>query len=231
MLVHTAVPNKWKEDLVIDEGEPKNFTMVAEKAPKARKSSYMPRNSVSESQMISPAVHNNRKRRFNDPVEEVEQILYDDPNQVLEGTEIVEQEVVYEEVTIPAVKEQKKQNFIILKPRTSDPAPKKIMNYIRPATTQKEGTSFFLTEEGNLASTSNRDQSIKVEKSEKRVLATQIPSPPLESFTEFIFSGELYVQMPKRVFEAERDRLRAEVDKYKEILMEIRSKADELLGD
>lgn len=230
MLVHTAVPTKWKEDLVIDEGEPKNFTIIAEKTPKAQRSSRNT-NSETDSVTMSPTYHNNLKRKLSEPMEEYE---YEDEEEgpIAESAEIVEQEVVYEELTLPTVRENPKPMYILVKPRKTEPAPKKIMNYIRPATTQKEGTSFFLTEEGNLASTSVED-GIKTENQtseKKRVSAPLLPpSAPLENCTEFIFNGEIYVQMPKRVFEAERDRLRAEVERYKEVLKDVRLKIDGIL--
>lgn len=45
---------------------------------------------------------------------------------------------------------------------------------------------------------------------------------PLDGYSEFIFSGEKYVQMPKRVFEAEKQKLINEVDKYKNMLSKIK---------
>lgn len=45
---------------------------------------------------------------------------------------------------------------------------------------------------------------------------------PLDGYSEFIFSGEKYVQMPKRVFEAEKQKLIDEVDKYKNMLNKIK---------
>lgn len=229
MLVHTAIPIKYKENLVLDEGEPKKFTIIGEKKQKSRRSNYTPLNSESDSSLTSPPHTTNPKRKLEDPIEELEQYEY--VEEYPASDEIVEQE----ELTIETMpKEKIKQTYVVVKQGNNNH--KKIINYIRPALTKKEETSFFLTEEGNLAATSSNEEELKIEYEKpfrKRVVeqAPQTkPFPTLENCTEFIFSGEIYVQMPKRVFDAERERLTAETEKYKELLAEIKLKIEGTLG-
>lgn len=44
----------------------------------------------------------------------------------------------------------------------------------------------------------------------------------LEGYTEFIFGSEKYVQMPKRIFEAEKQKLINETEKYKSIISRLK---------
>lgn len=45
----------------------------------------------------------------------------------------------------------------------------------------------------------------------------------LEGYSEFIFSGEKYVQMPKRTFDAEKRKLTDEIEKYKNMLKKMKT--------
>lgn len=102
---------------------------------------------------------------------------------------------------------------------------KTIMNYIQPTVSDepKEEETFFLTEEGNISSTNVEQKEVEEQP------ATYKKSSPVENYSEFIFNGEIYVQMPKRVFEAEKEKIRGESAKYKEMLLKLRTQIDDLL--
>lgn len=55
-------------------------------------------------------------------------------------------------------------------------------------------------------------------------IAEEVKDPStLEGYSEFIFSGEKYVQMPKRIFDAEKQKMKDEIEKYKKILANVKT--------
>lgn len=231
MLVHTAIPIKWKEDLEVVEEIPENVKIIAEKSPKLTKSKYLPR--ISPVAIETPKTHNHHlhqmlKRKWED--KNIQEVVIDNnasteiPNPVIEEEHL---EAIESQPSLPP-KDHKKSTFIILKPNKmkQNISPSIVRNYIKIPETQKEEENFFLTEEGNIASSFKSPEKKKVRTHES---ASKTREEPLENCTEFIFNGELYVQMPKRVFEGERERLKAECERMKESLLDLRAKIDEML--
>lgn len=227
MLVHTAVPEKYRDDLVLDEGEPTTFTILDETQKQPRKSKFAPR--VSDQLIVNTtSIHNQLKRKWNEIAEDIESIEY--VNECSSPPpEVVDSNLLYEETTIPAPSREARK-YIVVKSRNAKltqlkfASPKKIINCIEPTrTTKTEEESFFLTEEGDIASSSNISD---VKNTQVEVLSNPPPPATLENCTEFIFNGELYVQMPKRVFIAEKERLKAEGENYRKMLVELRAKID-----
>lgn len=219
MLVHTAVPEKWDEESLLPEP---NFTVVGEPAEKKRKSQYMSRESLD----VKPAVIlNNQKRKLDDSAnDEVLDMIDTDGGPSSHG-------IVYEEVIIPPNKRSYK--CVVVKQKKSKSPPKMPMNYIQPTADSEDNKeeTFFLTEEGNISST-NIEKGPEIEEEEvPNVSDYKKSSQAVESYSEFIFNGEIYVQMPKRIFEAEKEKIRAETNKYKASLQRLKKQIDDLLGN
>ncbi len=204
MLVHTAVPVKWRDDLEIDESEPTEYNLVchSSKSSRARKSlSLIETPELRKNLIESPKA---QKRKALD----VENVLFDDgtaESYIIDPEPEVSEEVEYieEELPMPQIKENiEKPMYVVVKSNKSEsvviqPPSKKIMNYLKPAVTQKEGATFFLTKEGNITSWSNEEEAVKAETKSPEKKAqpkAKLPSPApaqLENYTEFIFSGEM----------------------------------------
>ena len=255
MLVHTAVPEKWNEDILNYDLE---FTVTGESAEKKRKSQFSLRESFDNQINTQPAIIlNNKKIKLDDSMNEEtfdNQITTQQPAIILNnqkiklddslnsneetiemiesdgGTTGTNHDIVYEEVVIPPAKRSYK--CVVVKQKKPKSPVKTIMNYTQPKVRDepKDEETFFLTEEGNISSTKVEQKEMEEEE--------EVQQPPsykksslssVESYSEFIFNGEIYVQMPKRVFEAEKEKIRAESGKYKAMLLNLRKQIDDLL--
>lgn len=223
MLVHTAIPIKWKPeiDLEIDENERTDFTIVQKESPsKTRNTPY-------------------KLKRKNDDSIKIQNISIESecstPTALVAKRKIQKmsnlQETAYEQITIPEGNEKKRMTYIVVKSnhlnnqKVTNSNPKKIINYLEPSasSTLKDEETFFVTNEGNIASTGT-NQEVKIPE-----ISSPSPSVPqqLENYTEFIFNGEMYAQMPKRVFDAERERIKAEVlEEYKKMIKSTKHQID-----
>jgi len=217
MLVHTAVPEKWNEEVAHADLD---FTIVGEPAEKKRKTQFACRESLDNQITAQPAIIlNNQKNKLdesmnsNEETDTIEMIDSDGTNH----------DMVYEEVIIPPPKRSYK--CVVVKQKKPKSPVKTIMNYIQPTVSDepKEEETFFLTEEGNISSTNVEQKEVE------EPPATYKKSSPVESYSEFIFNGEIYVQMPKRVFEAEKEKIRGESAKYKAMLLKLRKQIDDIL--
>lgn len=222
MLVHTAVPEKWNENVSNSETE---FTLVGQPAEKKRKPQYPSRESFDALTTPQPTVIlNNQKRKLDESTSASEDAL-----DMLESESGGQTNMVYEEVIIPPNKRSYKCVFVKQKQEKSPP--KTIINYIQPASAHDDSKeeTFFLTEEGNISSTNTDQKEPGIEdEGEQTVIEYKKPAA-VENYSEFIFSGEIYVQMPKRVFEAEKEKIRAENSAYRAMLLKLRKQIDNLL--
>lgn len=234
MLVQTAIPEKWQKDLFIYDELPNDggeFTIICKESPiKQRKSKFQPRSSTGEKKIeenMSIALHSNLKHKI-EASEDEEEIVEE---QIVEQLEQSSFEVLDKQtITLKQDPESNKKPLYVVVKRQKlnslpNPPPKTIMNFNnKPQVTTREAASFIVTEEGNIASS---EKTRKVDPVNKKKLK---PTSEIEGCTEFIFSGEIYVQMPKRVFDAERERLQEDVEKYKAALRDLRATIDETLN-
>lgn len=153
----------------------------------------------------------------------------------------------FEEVIIEQPKPKKRLQYIVLsskRPLTTETAAKLV---VKSRAKQKEEVPveiIDMQEQLNheaFMEYHEEEQSIwnnDVEIVEERSIAvaettdaakTEASPSKVDSFSEFIFAGEMYVQMPKRVFEAEKQKLRNEVEKYKNILKKFKKELDHLI--
>lgn len=232
MLVHTAVPKKYREDLVLDEGEPKDFTIVVDTQKQPRKNRFASRDNVDNDNHL--ANRSKLKRKWDETAEDIESIEYFNESAAT-NEQVVENLNLYEETVIPAPPREAKK-YIVMKSKNAKlthlklSSPKKIINCVEPTRAAETEETFFLTEEGNIASSSGfSDGKFKVNTSNNDPVAPLSKPVSLENCTEFIFNGELYVQMPKRVFDAEKERVKAEAENYRKALLELGTKIDEVL--
>ncbi|XP_070491444.1 uncharacterized protein Dlip2 [Chironomus tepperi] len=221
MLVHTAVPEKWNEEIADTELD---FNVVGEPSEKKRKSQFQSRETFDNQITAQPAIIlNNQKIKLDESVtsnEETIEMIDSDGNA---GSN---HDIVYEEVIIPPPKRSYK--CVVVKQKKPKSPVKTIMNYIQPTASlePKQEETFFLTEEGNISSTNVEQKEVEEPPAPSTYKKS---SSPVESYSEFIFNGEIYVQMPKRVFESEKEKIRGESAKYKAMLLKLRKQIDELL--
>lgn len=221
MLVHTAIPEKWNEEIATSDSD---FTVVGEPSLKKRKCQFPSRESYDNQITAQPAIIlNNQKIKLDESMtsnEETIEMIDSD------GTSGTNHDIVYEEVIMPPAAKRSYKCVVVKQKKPKSPV-KTIMNYIQPSVTNepKEEETFFLTEEGNISSTNVEQKEVE----EVPTATTYKKSSPVESYSEFIFNGEIYVQMPKRVFEAEKEKIRGESAKYKAMLLKLRKQIDDFL--
>lgn len=120
---------------------------------------------------------------------------------------------VYEEIVCRA---PKKYSLIVVKPPKPDPKAV-ILNKLAPTPVSDEDIAedqpVYSIEDENISSTQAVED--KPEEPEK--------GAEMEKYSEFIFNGEIFVQMPKRVFEEEKNRIRKECETYKLLLRKLKS--------
>jgi hypothetical protein len=208
MLVHTAIPQPYAENIQNPASSSINDVCVVKTIEKKQGTIVVPLSSVPEKIV-------ERKRK-------------------LTISSSSNNDSMSEKITLPSSKAQLRTFKIVVKPKTK-PKSQTVMNYIKPvsATTKKDEERFFLTEEGNISSTNvdpktqiSEDEVDKGDNSNKK---EKSPKLEMENYSEFIFNGEIYVQMPKRVFEQEKEKLLAESMSYKSLLMKMRHQIDLLL--
>lgn len=260
MLVHTAVPEKWKENMDDAEKVPK-FNIIGEPPNKKRKIREYTLSELSAKPKVIVKVEKvfPEKRSFVNkvsavsPTAIVEEIVEEDesddqitlhkqPNtETYKIEEISKQEPstrivsdpnrnqVYKEITIQSQMRGKKMQYIVVKPK-----PKLSTSPVKSIIPKPEvvdpALNVYIVEENADESSPSLD-STKVTPEEKSPAKSESLSSPqnvkpvesLENYSEFIFNSEKYVQMPKRVFEAEKEKLRKQSEKYRTLLCKLKN--------
>lgn len=266
MLVHTAIPEKWNED--VDVTENPSFTITGTQPERKRKfrdySTYgtndlsskpanlrltlkspptllnQRRSSSHFGQLCSPSHEgdDNDSQTTDDQSEETYKIAT--KMSKIEHDQL--QNTFYEEVFLEP-KRQKKVQYIVVKPKKKSGEPAMANTLIlntckreilsedvatvqeddREDDTQNEAVYFH--EEDNISSTN-------VEALQDKTPETS-PGPEklndsMKNYSEFIFNGEKYVQMPKRVFEAEKEKVSREAERYKNLLRKLKERLNKM---
>jgi hypothetical protein len=237
MLVHTAVPEKWSDNEDLWPQELKFNLVGLPSVKKLRKNHHSPRDISSASPKSPPKILNNGLKRkiLHEAFDATEQEDYIDEF----GESAGSSNNIYDDgPTLPA-KRTYKAGLVV---KQKNKSPKTIMNYIKQNTSNeiKDEETFFLTEEGNISSsdakvekrlsqsggggkssTSNRPSSTTAS-----TTTSVQQNSSIENYSEFIFGNEIYVQMPKRIFEEEKEKLRVETLKYKNMLLKLKNQID-----
>lgn len=226
MLVHTAVPEKYEE--VNSSSERLKFSVIGmplTSVEKKRKTHHEPREQTKITKNPVILNHQKRKLEYSD-----EATTADNENEKTnDNVSTSNSSNVYEEITLPPAPKRTYQCLVV---KTKSTPPKTVMNYINPTANDEDTKeTFFLTEEGNISSTNIEISDIKSiavktfqpsTSTSSSTFKKSESSAPIENCSEFIFNGEIYVQMPKRVFEEEKEKLMAEAEEklsqYKEKL-------------
>lgn len=257
MLVHTAVPKKWKECSDESNGDDPGFNLVGTPAEKKKKMREYTLNELSpKSQTIKvspknlPKVLNQQQRaskrvfKASTSLQEAEE---DENSQTMEyetgetykietvspvkipkfeSDEPSNSNTIYEEIAFRQQPRNKVQ-YIFVKPKIK-PAEQiaKMITTVRTKELAKEvadfeeDTAVYLAEDPNISSTNVELEEDK--KDEPACDGYKRTDETIESYSEFIFNGEKYVQMPKRVFEAEKEKLRKESERCKLLLRKLK---------
>lgn len=269
MLVHTAVPAKWKESIKSDKvsevnivGEPPNkkrkmrdytyerpkvFGKVQKVSPEKRtlinKVSAVPQTAIIEETVEEEEESEQEitlKKQSGSEIYEIEEISKQDPTQV--RSRFVNNSTLHQnfkEITLQAPVRGQKMKYLIVKPKqkllassVKIPPPKPEVAEEEEATHKPE--HIYIVEEDPEIPLPNLElceETFIEEKPAAKVEPVKSPQPSssspaaesLENYSEFIFNNEKYVQMPKRIFEAEKEKLRKEAEKYKSLLLKLKN--------
>lgn len=246
MLVHTAVPKKWKSDI----NEAPQFTIVGSQPDKKRKFPSITLADVETNKQLElPSLPNETTvRRLSNRLLEstlASSIEASDVNEVQEDEEHIEEfvetqsKMVKMETSSPnnddnyievAQPRRSRIQYIVVKPKAKAPNAPRILNAIHVLNSQVSNVK-EIYENYEQAETETPEEiadisSTNIEASEEEktpdVSIKSIKTDELENCSEFIFNGEKYVQMPKRVFEAEKERVRKESDRCKQLLRKLK---------
>jgi hypothetical protein len=244
MLVHTAIPKKHSEDA---SDEP-NFTIFNSTTPKKRKICEYSMQDLQAKHSVkvetNPKTNNFQKRTSSriskSPTtsnvnEEIEEYNTEVQFETISPSKIVKLDVdpVQQEVfERPQAKVQ--YYFVKQKVKPAEQIAKMSTTVIRnPRLAHEDGekSSFNLMVEELMGE--EQDITSSLVDFEEEATPVSLPTPPIESlenYSEFIFSGEKYVQMPKRVFEAENEKIRKEAEKYKNLLQIFKNHLNNVAG-
>lgn len=140
-----------------------------------------------------------------------------------------------EEVSATQPSRRSKVQYIVVKPKGKPANAPRILNTIprfydvlssqaSPGKKMYENYEQLETESieelGDISSTNV--EICDEEKSPELTRKESKKSEELESYSEFIFNGEKYVQMPKRVFEAEKEKIRKEAERCQVLLRKLK---------
>lgn len=255
MLVHTAIPDKWRDDVDIT-GSP-NFTIIGSQPEKKRKFREYTMSELSASPAdlrlttkSPPTVLNQRRsssrfgqlsmspheRDDNDSqtTDDQSEETYKIATKLSKIEDDSAQNTFYEEVFLQPQR-QKKVQYIVVKPKrksaeqvaaTSNTL---VINAFKHEKSSEEidtidddevqHEAVYLHEDANISSSSIEALD---EKASEDLTEPEKTNETMESYSEFIFNGEKYVQMPKRVFEAEKEKVRKESERYKSLLRKLK---------
>lgn len=255
MLVHTAIPFKWKEDIDIE--SPPDFHIIGTIPEKKRKIREYTLNELATRPISmlhhkSPPKVLNQRRSSNrlsgnsstsqqeaeededsqsteEQNEEAYKIESVSPAALKPSITLSDEQPHYEEFLIqPQLR--KKFQYIFVKPKlkTVDNMPNVSRVMIRNTgvvteqhvTEKEEKEEECYVEDADISSTNLEST---VERLEEITAVTNKQTEALESYSEFIFNGEKYVQMPKRIFEAELEKVRKESEQSKSLLRKLKT--------
>jgi hypothetical protein len=244
MLVHTAVPFPFTEEPVT---APK-FNVVGEPQVKKRRRELTAVEVSAKPKIVAKNERVSPEKRVNilsaEIIEEVESEITINKNSDGETYEIAEvpkqkpQHIADSSIrhVYKSIKPQTRpQQFVYIKQRPSTSPVKTAV--VQPKLDIEHDNDYYLVEElHQFSSASLVDSEEKVERVEvtspakilqqspqtSQFLQTSKSPQKLENYSEFIFNGEKYVQMPKRVFEAEKEKLRKETEQYKALLAKLK---------
>lgn len=242
MLVHTAIPDKWNENVEIDVDNP-GFTVVGSLPDRKRKFREYTLEELAAkpgtiiANQVSPTRYTllNKQRRTSSRrsggLEEVEIQTDDESYQI---------DTIAPENYEPLVSPRKKYQYIYvkssLKPEnqiakmstTVIPSRKLTMSKLETKELEVADETAYAHEDADISS------SIIDPAEAKHVEVTVEASPAskksdvMEGYSEFIFNGEKYVQMPKRVFEAEKEKVRMEAERWKLFLRKLKTRLNNM---
>lgn len=246
MLVHTAIPAKWSENI---EKVPE-FNFIGE-ASKKRKSSEYTIKEIAEKKRIVPKIENfdlktsprvvkvskvppsaiieeavvdeesdneiTLNRQPNSETYEIKEVQKPESKVSSVVVDETDRDEVYEEITIQPHMRVKKMQYIVVKPKPKLPSKPEIVKV------ESKQEIYIMEEEEEEAQRVVEENIEEVSSADALKSSKLNQSTELESYSEFIFSGEKYVQMPKRVFEAEKEKLRVEIEKYKTLLTKFKN--------
>lgn len=224
MLVYTAVPEKWKEN--IDE-EPK-FTIVGTPPKRGKRFMHNTYGDILTSTIsttISPPTILNVRRsssRFPTTLDVEEQPSEEQFS--IQSIEIDDANTVYEEIVLPEPSPRKFPKYV-LRPKIGTEPFATEFTEVPPQKRVKQNEEEFYSEEVDDANISSSNMEASEEKKEEENVqeTTNMTSDQLENYSEFIFNGEKYVQMPMRVFEAEKEKIRKESERCRLLLRKLKS--------
>lgn len=249
MLVHTAVPKMWKDS--IDLVENSSFSIVGAPPEKRRKMREYSNSELSSKHhhvtMKTPPTVLNQERRstrrvsvhssssLQELVDEEESQNEDQPEETYQIESVTPMKssnnITYEDIMLRP-QSGKKVQYIFVKPKVK-PAeqiakmstavirqrqPRLKLEEVEVDEAQFEHVPFV--EDENISSSN-------IETIEEKHIESAVPEHPkdnesLENYSEFIFNGEKYVQMPKRIFEAEKEKLKQETERLKSLLRKLK---------
>jgi hypothetical protein len=257
MLVHTAIPAKWKQDI---DAEKVPVNVVGEAPSKKRKMreyhynehSFKPKKFVKVEKVSSekhtlinkvPAVTSSvdvdeieaeeddeitLHKQSDTETYEIEEIPKQQPQVHARIVTDSTRNQMYKEITIQPQMRGKKMQYIVVKPKgkfSSSPVKTSPSKQPEPADVEPEEKPqhVYIVEEADTSDPSLEDifEAKPTEKVEEPMQAN-VSSEPLEGYSEFIFSGERFVQMPKRVFEAEKEKIRKQAETYRNLLCKLK---------
>jgi len=143
---------------------------------------------------------------------------------------------IYEEFVVPQTRKQVQYIFVKSKAKpVAEPVAKLLVSPTVGTSRLIESPEIIVNDcknaeyitEDNISSTNIEEhRSDDTEHSTQSVVAKH--SESLESYSEFIFNGEKYVQMPKRVYEAEIEKAKKESERYKLLLRKIKTQLNKM---
>lgn len=210
MLVHTAIPDKWSENVEIDVDNP-GFTVVGSLPDRKRKFREYTLDELAAkpgtiiANQLSPTRFTllNKQRRTSGRRSGEALVLPSPPKKY---------QYIY-------VKSSQKPESQIAKMSTTVIPNRKLKQETKELEVVEETT--YAHEDADISSSITEAEEKHVEVTVEASPAS-MKSDVLEDYSEFIFNGEKFVQMPKRVFEAEKDKVRKEAESCKQLLRKLK---------
>jgi hypothetical protein len=228
MLVHTAIPEKYKSNLDPPAYE---YTLVSgDSGVSKRKRRHSPSyfiNDVNLDEPISPPpkVLNQRRSSNRTISSSREDSQTDDQFEETYNIETKsdidpEKDKMFEEIQVQSRPQKTVQYIVVKSKKKEEIATIEMPNQeIKPRASkelQVETKIEYETEVLDQFEAIGEESHLESGQSE---CAEEIS---MEGYSEFIFNGEKYVQMPKRLFEAEKDKCKKEVERYRHMLRKLK---------
>jgi hypothetical protein len=256
MLVHTAVPKPHIDDLE-SISEPKINLIGSPPTKKTKLNGYNDALTISATRNLKTIQVQRRtnrmteaKKSIEEPDTETEEETNESHFKIEEVTAANTNQDLTEEVLIEKPKTKKRIQYIVVsskRPLSTETAAKLV---VKSRTKKKEESSMpieivdiqeqlnddaffeYIEEDPSITSTNvdiAEEKSVVVVEPTDISAQTDISQNKSDSqYSEFIFGGEIFVQMPKRVFEAEKQKLRTEAEMYKNILKKFKKELDQI---